>query len=98
FIERMKLQSTVAAAQAAAPPTEEAVVATIVVALGGNQTATARSTLKRLLLGELKTALADPVATGLAARALLIKPTKEEQGMLLAAAVNTSLLRPGGTA
>jgi hypothetical protein len=97
FIERMNLQATVAAAQAAAPPTEEAVVAAIIGALGGNQTPIARSTLKRLLLGEMKTALPDPVVTGLAARALLIKPAKEEQDMLLAAAVNTSLLRPGGT-
>ena len=98
FIERMKQQAGGAVPQPAAPVTEDTVVAAVITALGGNQTPTARGALKRLLLGEMKTALAEPATTGLAARAILIKPSKDEKDMLLAAAVNTSLLRPGATA
>ncbi len=93
----------VAAAARAAPTaaimrTEDFIVPAIISALGANQTPTARGALKRLLLGELKTALPDAIVTGVTARVLLEKPTKEECDMLLAAAVNASLLRPGGTA
>ncbi len=86
-------------AQPAPPPrpAEDAVVAVIIDALGSNQTPTARTALKRLLLGELKTAVPDAAVTGLAAKALLKKPTKQEVDMLLAAAVNAPLLRPGAT-
>ncbi|HEY4308645.1 MAG TPA: hypothetical protein VGN12_04250 [Pirellulales bacterium] len=93
-----------AATPAAAPTAPEVVnsedvtVGAIIGALGANQTPTARNALKRLLLGELRTAVADPIVTGMAARAILIKPAKEEKDMLLAAAVNAVLLRPGGTA
>lgn len=72
-------------------------VAVVIDALGANQTPTARGALKRLLLGEMKTAVPDAAVTGLAAKALLKKPTKEEVDMLLAAAVNAPLLRPGAT-
>ncbi len=95
-MQRMQAQAGGAIPQSSPPPTEERIVAAIIDALGANQTPTARGALKRLLLGETKTALADPAVTGLAARAILIKPNKDEQDMLLAAAVNNSLLRPGG--
>ncbi|HVU88884.1 MAG TPA: hypothetical protein VHD36_16290 [Pirellulales bacterium] len=93
-----RMQAAGAIPQSLPPVTEDAVVAAIITSLGGNHTATARGALKRLLLGELKTALPDVAVTGLAARAILIKPSKDEQDMLLAAAVNNSLLRPGGAA
>jgi hypothetical protein len=87
-----------AAAATVAAPTEDIVIAAIITALGANYTATSRAALKQLLLGELKTSLPDGTATGMAAQAILKKPTPDEQAMLLAAVGNPALLRPGAAA
>jgi hypothetical protein len=87
-----------AAAPTATAPTEETVVAAIITSLGANSTAVARTALKQLLLGELKTSLPEATVTGMAAQAILKKPTPDEQAMLLAAVGNPALLRPGATA
>ena len=68
---------------AMAPPPEDAVVGAIIDALGANNTTVARGALKQLLLGELKTAIPDAQTTGLAAKAILKKPSEKEEEMLL---------------
>ena len=73
-------------------------VAAIIDALGANQTKTGREALKKLLLGEIKTAVADAAVTSLAAQAMMKKPTPEEQELLMAAALNPARLRSGGAA
>jgi hypothetical protein len=77
------------------PPPEDAVVAAIIDALGSNRTAVARDALKKLLTGELRTATFDAKVTGLAAKAILKKPSEKEEQMLLLAATNPALLRKG---
>jgi hypothetical protein len=80
------------------PPSEEEVVSAIVMALGANKTDTARSALRKLLKGELRTSISDATASGFAAKAMMIHPTEKEEAGLIAAAVNPSMIRGGGVA
>jgi hypothetical protein len=79
----------------ALPPTEVQVVEAVVLALGANKTETARSALRKLLKGEMRTAAPEELVSGFAAQAMLIHPTEKEEAGLIAAAANPSVIRKG---
>ena len=76
------------------PFTDEQLAGSAIGALGSNRTPTARNALKQIVQGQLATIVPDSASASLALQAILLRPSPEEEDLVLFAAMSPTKVRP----